>query len=213
LLLNCFHLQLKAQVKHEVKLSTFQIFALNLHPTYELISKNEKFGIEVGTGIDFSKSRFAEFGDSTVTTILGPTSFIIDKYKQREWKSSLALKYYWYFNLNEKYISVFVGPYIKLDRVVFLEDEYIERRAERASMDEDVIPEFIGQREISPGIIAGGKMIFKNNLVLELSTSFMLLYEEEQPNNINMKPTFFYAVPSLKVGYRFGAHPITITPE
>lgn len=213
LLLNCFHLQLEAQVKHELKIPGFQILALHFHPSYELVTNNEKFGIEIGTGLDFSKAIQNVIIDSTVIGTFSETNITSEKYKKREFKSSLALKYYWHYNWNDRYFSVFTGPYIELDQIVFLEDEFIEKQTEWASMSEFRNPAFIGQKEIRPGIKSGVKMIFKNNLVLEMSAVFMLRYDELTPNNITMRRAFFYLNPSFKVGYRFGEHPYSKKPE
>lgn len=208
-----FFSQLNGQVKHEVKLPVFPILNKTLIPSYELITNNEKFGIEIGAGINFSNASHRVMIDSTVIGTFGETNFIFEEYRKREFKSSLALKYYWNFNVNKRFISVFAGPYFEYDSVLFLEDEYIQKRIEWAAEDENRNADFIGQGKFRPGIKSGAKLIFKNNLVIELSGVFSLEYCELTPNDFVMRQGFFYLYPTFKVGYRFGDHPLSELPE
>ena len=133
-----------------------------------------------------------------------------EKFKSRVFESSLSFKYYWFYNLYERYFSFFVGPTIHFDRTIFLEDEYIELRNESSAEFGEV---FIGKREIKPGINGGFKIILKNNLIAEFRIFTTLLIEERTPNALSLSQSTLAGGFGIKLGYRFGDHPLQTKVE
>lgn len=206
LILGSFFTQLDAQVKHELKIPILNILSKNIHPSYEMVSQNEKIGIEIGAGLDLSEVSLLENSFTPTDTFVTPGVFLqTDQFRSRVFKVSIALKYYWYYNVNETYFSIFAGPAVEFDNVIFLEDEYLERRN---MMSTGFGEEFIGKKEIRPGLKGGVKTIFKNNLVMELSLFQGILIEERFPNELTLRRAFITGNFGLKFGYRFGQHPL-----
>ncbi len=190
-----------AQVKHEIKLPVTDLLLQDIIPTYELVTQNEKIGIELGLGLDLSK----------VTARNDMLSFgTFEKFKSRVFESSLELRYYWYYNLYERYFSFFVGPTIHFDRTIFLEDEYIELRNKDSA---DLGEVFVGKKEIITGISGGFKIIFKNNLSAEFRIYSGMFIEERIQNNLSISPSSIAGGFGIKLGYRFGDHPLQAKEE
>lgn len=210
LLFSSCQTQLVGQVKHEVKMPFLEVLGLNFQPSYEMVSKNERISVELGIGIDFSKSSFR----SNLDTMLPFGQFVEpEKFKQRVFRSELAFKYYWYKIVDEKYLSFFVGPGIAYERYISFEDEYLQKQNEFYMMRNLDNPYFVGKSEIRPGANIGGKLILKNNLLIEVSALLSVVIEERTPSIFSLRRAYTEVSPSIKIGYRFGEHPNTKTQE
>jgi len=196
----CFYGQLMDQLKHEVKIPPARLLQSYILPSYEIISKKEKFGIELGLGYDLKKARLTSSND-TIPTIVNP----FNKYKKRVFTSSLALKYYIDLNIKNRFVSLFIGPFIEFEKITFIEDAFFVRQKElEAIRPYPITKSFIGQREIRPGFQGGFKMRNRSNLVVELGGRFGVLFEEQSVGLIEFRRAYFLLYPTLRIGYRFG---------
>lgn len=207
-LLTCSIGQVSAQVKHEVKIPFFNMFLLDYAPSYEIISKKERVGLEIGAGFDFSKAQLTTSNDS-FPSFTDPSL----KYKRRIFKSSVALKFYGSAEIRNVLIGFFVGPFANYNETTFYEDAYFVRHEELLNLNPNRSTRFIGQREIVTGINAGFKFVFKSNLVIEPRYSIAVQFDEREPNSLTYRRAFLTGGPTIKVGYRFGKKPTTKTIE
>ena len=191
----CTALNLNAQLKHELKLSLYSPISSKIVPHYELVTENEKIGIELGLGINFNK----------VTTFDSFTQGRIEKFDRRAFNSFIGLRYYKLYNINERYFSIFVGPFASFDQVLFVEDRYFDWR-NQASVVHRVDNSFVGQKEVNAGAYCGFKFIFKNGLAFEGSLGFGSNFFEIEPDTFS-NSHFGFVNADVKVAYRFGLHP------
>ena len=195
-----FSCQIHGQVKHEFKMPIFNMFILDYQPSYEIISKNELVGLEIGGGFDFMKTS-AGLIDSTGNFNIW---MVPDEYKSRVFKTSLALKFYFSRTTKLLRLGVIAGPFVELDKAVFYEQAFIDRSESNAILNPNLGRKFIGQRTIRPGLKGGLKLVYKTKLVLDLSMRFGWLFEEATMGNLKYRPKTNFLWPAVKFGYRFG---------
>lgn len=184
-----------AQVKLEAKSRIFRLFLGKIEPNVELISPNEKFGLEIGLGMLLNKA-----------TVIDPNEPILEttslRYKTRSLLSSASLYYYMPREMKGTFYAPFFGPSFTYQRATFYDDEFIARQDRIITENPNKIPEFVGQREFGLGVSAGIKVILPSNLVFSVAIQQLVIFDELSPNDFTRPATQLDMV--CKLGYRFG---------
>ena len=184
-----------AQVKLEAKSRIFRPFLGKIEPNVELISPNEKFGLEIGLGMLLNKA-----------TVIDPNEPILEttslRYATRSLLSSASLYYYLPREMNGKFYAPFFGPSFTYQRATFYDDEFIARQDRIVTENPNKNPEFVGQREFGLGMSAGIKVILPSNLVFSMAIQQLVVFDEIRPDDFTRPSTQLDVV--CKLGYRFG---------
>ena len=202
LLISCAH-QLAAQAKHEIKFSPISLRFLEMVPSYEIISKNEKIGFEIGVGYNFGKARLTTSNDTMFNFFAED-----EKYDQRTFKSVMSLRFYKSRQMSDYGIAFFVGPFARYEQRTFLEDAYLVRQDELIVISSWHNEEFIGQREIVTGLLGGFKFLFHPKRFVELGYEIGVIFNENMPDSLEYKEAFTFGRLHFKAGYRFGNRPM-----
>lgn len=142
------------QLKHDVKIESFGAFLNNnFIPSYELILK-KRIGVEIELGLDF--------GDRVLRDLTFTTNGT--RFKQKRINPGFSGKYYFLFT---KYGNgLFIGPYARLDYLIFLEDGFTEEWEEVNNRPAPYWTE-TGLRNINYGLNGGFKLLIKSHFIIE----------------------------------------------
>ena len=205
LLLSSCVQQLAAQAKHELKISSIALFNAEILPTYEILSNNEKIGLELGFGMDFKKVNLGVGNDFfivdpfTESPFGNPTEF-----KHRSINSMLSLKFYKSVQRKNLGIGLSVGPYVTYDQSIFYDEAFLSRQEELLGLGLRSTDYFVGQREVENGVNTGIKFLIKSKLVIETNVRMGILFVENVPGKIEYKENYSAGGFSILLGYRFG---------
>ena len=182
-------LLLFCQLKHDVKIEGFGAFLNNnFIPSYELILK-KRIGVEIEIGLDFGDRVLR---DPTFTT--NGTRF-----KQKRFNPGLSGKYYFLFT---KYGNgLFIGPYVRLDYLTFLEDGFYKKWEEVNSRPTPYWAEK-GLRNINYGFNGGFKLLIKSHFIVEGSLLWTI-QDEQRPESVPDVSKNIEGFIFLRLGYRF----------
>lgn len=188
-LLGCPFL-LKGQVQHELKLDVLNaVLNKNYILSYERIFA-KKVGIEIAAGFDL------------LGNTLTDDNFIQYEFEERRFNPSLSGKYYLLLNKNSN--GLFVGPYMRLDYLLHLEEGYYEKwEAIRNRPAPEWLKEEKGLNRIYYGLHAGFKWVIKSRIIVEPVVYLLIEKRINYDSPLVNELTPYLGEFHLKVGYRF----------
>ena len=195
-----FTLEGSAQIKHEFKTPVLRMLWKQFYPSYEIISKNDKIGLEIGAGFDLNKAGLR----NPLDTINSFPNIEFDEYKSRQLYTSVALKLYINRKYNDTRISLFMGPFAEMTKITFYEQAYFVRQDLLAEGNDWYRKRYIGQREIHTGIRGGLKLVTSKNWVIEMNGMLGVVFDEFEKGEITYRPAYFQPNLAFKFGYQLG---------
>lgn len=176
----------QAQSSLEFKVPMKKVFNRLFEPSIEYIEKNDRIGFEIGAGsyqYDIPWSSYIE-----------PNTFIAQHFT-----SSAAIKYYISTYTNQGKLSFYIGPYLGLDKIIYLDDEpnlLQEQSVPTSPYNENL---FRGKRYIDAGIVFGLRLIRKKGFLASIGANPVMLYTETIPGFFERDGFRFY--PDIRLGY------------
>jgi len=193
---------LSGQMKHELKTPVINNFYKEFHPTYEILTKNERIGLELGLGYSFRNTSLRDTADH----VFDPSQLgnsLSDEYKKRVFQSSLSLKFYYGIEIDKTGFDFFLGPFIEYDRINFLEPSYFVRQKLLEEKFGFLIGDFTGKQKLRYGINGGINVIFKPHFVTEFGMKIGVISEDTPTEKFVFDQRTIDPSIYLKIGYRF----------
>jgi len=205
-----FGTQLNAQLIHELKTPVFRSFKKDYLPSYELITKNKRFGFEIGAGYNFRNTTLRDTADF----VLGAESYLqFDEFDKTLFQSFFDWKIYFDKQFKGKPFELFFGPHFQFNKVTFLEDSFLIRQAELTEKFGHIIGELPDQRTILTGLTTGIKILIKSKWVIEWTLKRGVFFEDNVDGKLQFKKANLDRHMYVKFGYRFNQKAKEKIPE